>query len=94
MNVPGPVKAVAKKAGEYLAFAAVFGTIGTYWLNTEVERRMGELAANPGDHPTVVANTTKLNTLEAGQTRIETKVDAFSSKFLEYLERQARENGN
>jgi hypothetical protein len=87
--IPEPTKALAKKLGEYMALIAVFGTVGTYWINTEVERRMGELAPDAGVHPTVVSNSTKLETLEAGQERIEDKVDAFSTKFLEYLERQA-----
>jgi len=87
--IPESTKSLAKKIGEYLAFLAVFGTVGSYWINTEVERRMGELAPDAGVHPTVVANSTKLETLEAGQERIEEKVDAFSGKFLEYLERQA-----
>ena len=87
--IPESAKSLIKKVGEYLALLAVLGTVGTYWINTEVERRMGELADDPGSHPTVVANSTKLETLEAGQVRIEEKVDAFSGKFLEYLERQA-----
>lgn len=87
--IPEPVKALLKKAAEYGALLAVLATVGSYWINTEVERRMGELADDPGAHPTVVANTTKLETLEAGQVRIENKVDAFSSEFLRYLERQA-----
>lgn len=90
MDIPAPAKQFGKKLAEYVAFLAVFGTVGSYWINTEVERRMGELEANPGNHPVVVANTTKLGTLEAGQARIETKVDTFSQKFLEYLERQAQ----
>lgn len=87
--IPESAKAIGKKVAEYAAFIAVFATAGSYWINTEVERRMGELADDPGNHPTVVANSTKLETLEAGQVRIEEKVDAFSGKFLEYLERQA-----
>lgn len=94
MNIPNSYKVWGKRIGEYFAFLAVFGVVSSYWINTEVERRMGELETNPGDHPTVVANTTKLATIEAGQTRIETKVDAFSGKFLEYLERQSRREGN
>jgi hypothetical protein len=87
--IPESARNIGKKVAEYAAFLAIFATAGSYWINTEVERRMGELADDPGSHPTVVANTTKLETLEAGQERIEDKVDAFSSKFLEYLERQA-----
>lgn len=87
--IPESARSIGKKVAEYAAFLAIFATAGSYWINTEVERRMGELADDPGSHPTVVANTTKLETLEAGQVRIEEKVDAFSGKFLEYLERQA-----
>lgn len=82
-------KAIAKKLVEYAAVTAVLGTMGTYWINTEVERRMNELASDPSTSPVVVANSTKLASLEQGQIRIEAKVDKFSEKFLEYLERQA-----
>jgi len=83
-------KELLRKLGETLAMLAVLGTVGTYWINTEVERRMGELASDPGKNPAVVANTVKLENLEDGQVRIEAKVDKFSDKFLEYLERQAK----
>lgn len=82
---------VGKKIGEYVALLAVLGTVGTYWINTEVERRMNELAQDPSTHPTIVQNTTKLESLEAGQVRIETKLDAFAGQFLGYLERQAED---
>lgn len=94
MSMPPVAREIAKKVGEYAVFVAVFGTIVTYWVNTEVERRMNELAIDPASAPAVVANTTKLGTLENGQKRIETKVDAFSGKFLEYLERQLEREGN
>ena len=61
-----------------------------YYIDKQVERRMNELAIDPSAAPAVVANTTKLETLAEGQTRIEGKVDAFSTKFMEYLERQAQ----
>jgi len=93
VSIPTQAKEVAKKVGEYIVFAAVCGTVGTYWINTEVERRMDELATDPASAPAVVANTTKLAHIESGQARIEGKVDAFSQKFLEYLERQSRGNG-
>jgi hypothetical protein len=88
--IPEPAKGAARKVAEYAAFFAVFATIGSYWINTEVERRMGELAPDPGAHPVVVTNTTRLDGLEAGQERIEGKVDAFSREFLKYLERQSQ----
>lgn len=83
-------KDVLKKFGEWVALLAVLGTVGSYWINTEVERRMNELASDPGKHPSVVANSTRLEALENGQARIEGKVDRFSDKFLEYLERQSQ----
>lgn len=83
---------IAKKLGEWAALLAVVGVVGSLWIDSEVERRMNELVPPPPDaakSPAVVANTTKLQSLEAGQKRIEGKVDAFSGKFLEYLEREA-----
>jgi len=84
------LKKIVPKVIEYAAFFAVIATVGTYWINTEVERRMNELAIDPSAAPAVVENKTKLASLEVGQARIEGKVDAFSTKFLEYLERQAQ----
>lgn len=83
------MKDLGKKLVEWAAVAGVLAVAGSYWINTEVERRMKELASNPADAPEVVAISTKVEGLEAGQARIETKVDAFSSQFLAYLERQA-----
>lgn len=77
-----------KKLGEIVGILAVIGVIGTYWINTEVERRMGELVPNAGNNPTVIANKTKLETLAQGQARIENKVDTFSTEFTKYLQRQ------
>ena len=91
MDIPAPAKSIGKKVAGYAAFLAVFGTVGSYWINTEVERRMIELASDPGSHPVVVELKTTQVALKDGQKRIETKVDAFSSKFLDYLERQANE---
>jgi hypothetical protein len=82
---------IGKKIAEWVGIAVAFGVIGSWWINTEVERRMNELAQDPSTHPTIVTATTKLETLEAGQVRIETKVDAFASQFLQYLERQAED---
>lgn len=88
--IPVAVKAVVIKGAEYIAFLAVFGTVGTYWINTEVERRMGELIQDPGNHPTVVQLQTEMIFMKQSQIRIEAKVDTFSAKFLEYLERQTQ----
>lgn len=87
--IPESAKNLGKKVAEYAAFVAIFATAGSYWINTEVERRMSELATDPGEHPAVVELRTETDNIKQGQVRIETKVDAFSSKFLEYLERQA-----
>ena len=84
------LKKILLKGGEWIGLLVVFGGLGSLWINTEVERRMGELATDPANAPAVVANTTKLESIEAGQIRIERKVDAFSTKFMEYLERQAQ----
>lgn len=90
MMIPVAAKAVAAKIVEWAAFAAVFGTVGTYWINTEVERRMDELATDPANHPAVVTLQTEMVSVKESQVRVEAKVDAFSAKFLEYLERQSQ----
>ena len=77
---------VAELAG-MLGAVAVFGT---YWINTEVERRMKELAQDPGSAPVVVELQTEVENIEQTVGRVEDKVDAFSAQFLAYLERQAR----
>ena len=84
------MKAMLKKAGEWVGLLAVFGVAGTYWINTEVERRMNELAIDPSAAPAVVTLQAEVANIEASQVRIERKVDDFSGKFLEYLERQAQ----
>lgn len=88
--IPVAAKTIAVKIAEWGAFAAVFGTIGSYWINTEVERRMDELATDPSKHPAVVTLQTEMVGVKESQARIETKVDMFSTKFLEYLERQSQ----
>jgi len=88
--IPVAVKVAAVKVAEYVTFLAVFGTVGTYWINTEVERRMGELAQDPSKHPAVVTLQTEVRVMKESQVRVERKVDAFSTKFLEYLERQSQ----
>ena len=84
------LKRFGAKTAEYVAFLAVFGTVGTYWINTEVERRMVELAEDPASHPVVVELKTTQSSLKEGQRRIEGKVDAFSQEFIKFLERQSR----
>lgn len=90
MTIPGPAQSVGKKVAEYAAFFAIFATVGSYWINTEVERRMEELASDPGKHPTVVELVTEVENIENTVVRVEDKVDAFAGKFLEYLERQSQ----
>lgn len=90
MMIPVAAKAVGVKVAEWVTFAAVFGTIGSYWINTEVERRMDELATDPANHPAVVQLQTEMVFVKESQVRVEKKVDAFSGKFLEYLERQSQ----
>ena len=85
------LKKALAKAGELVAMLAAVGVFGTLWINTEVERRMKELAIDPANAPAVVILQTEVENIEASQIRIESKVDAFSQKFLEYLERQARQ---
>jgi hypothetical protein len=90
MDIPTHAKSFAKKFAEYAAFLAVFGTAGSYWIDSEVERRMKELAKDPSVHPVIVEMRTRQEGFEEGQRRIETKVDLFSDNFLRYLERQAQ----
>ena len=63
--------------------------VGSLWIDREVERRMNELAIDPAAAPVVVALNTDMQNVKASQERIEGKVDAFSTKFMEYLEREA-----
>ena len=88
MNITA--KIIATKAGEIAAIAVVLGFIGTLWINGAVEERMKELVPEASQDPVVVANQTDIENLEAGQKRIENKVDAFSSEFLAYLARQSQ----
>lgn len=90
MAIPANAKKFLKKAGEYVTLLVVFGGLGTLWINTEVERRMGELASDPASSPAVVTLKAEVDNLEDGQARIEKKVDAFSEEFLKYLARQAQ----
>lgn len=78
-----------KKIAEWAALAAVFGGVGSLWINSEVERRMNELAVDPSSAPVVVRLETEVENIESTVSRIENKVDAFGNKFLDYLERQA-----
>ena len=88
MNLSEKVKKVLTKGGEWIALIVVFGGIGTFWINTEVERRMSELMPTIGDDPAVVEAVADIENIEATMLRVETKVDAFSNKFITYLEQQ------
>lgn len=90
MNLSEKVKKVLKKGGEWIALIAAFGVLGTYWINTEVERRMTELLPAIADDPIVVEAVTDIENIEASILRVETKVDAFSNRFIAYLERQTQ----
>jgi len=94
------LKKILLKGGEWLGLLAVFGVVGSLWINTEVERRMNELAVDPESVPAIVTLQADMANVKAGQTRIEStmnarfdetdrKVDAFSREFMRYLERQA-----
>ena len=83
------VSELGKKLGEYAALAVILGGVGSLWIDREVERRMNELAVDPSAAPVVVELKTDMENVKASNERIEGKVDAFSSKFMEYLERQA-----
>jgi hypothetical protein len=85
------ISKIASKLGELAAILAVVGVAATYWINTEVERRMNELAVDPAASPVVVELVTEVDNIEATVDRVEDKVDAFSQKFIEYLERQANQ---
>lgn len=67
-----------------------------YYIDIQVEQRIAELAEGREKAPVIVelekadavfAET--LENIEASQVRIEMEVDAFSTAFLAYLERQA-----
>ena len=82
-----------KKVAEYAAVLGVLFWGVPYYIDHAVEERMKELTPEPpdiGEAAPVVELSTKVNSLAAGQERIESKVDAFSSQFLAYLERQAQ----
>jgi hypothetical protein len=82
------IKKTLVKGGEYVGLFAAFGIIGSLWINTEVERRMDELATDPALSPVVVTLQAEVANIEASQIRIEAKVDAFSASFMAYLQRQ------
>ena len=72
------------------ALVAVLAVIGVLWINTEVERRMKELIPDAAENPAVVANKTDIENIQATLTRVENKVDTFSTEFLRYLQRQSQ----
>ena len=83
---------------EIIAWVAGIGTVTAvlvsmvwgvpFYINTEVERRMNELAIDPSAAPAVVTLQAEVANIEASQVRIERKVDDFSAEFLKYLQRQ------
>lgn len=83
------ISKIAAKVGEIVAIVAAVGVVGSMWIDREVERRMNELAVDPAAAPAVVALKTDMQNVKNSQQRIEGKVDAFSQRFLEYLEREA-----
>jgi hypothetical protein len=83
------VSTVGKKLTEWAGLLAVIAVVGSLWIDREVERRMNELASDPANAPAVVTLQADMANVKATQARIESKVDTFSTKFLEYLERQA-----
>ena len=94
------LKKILLKGGEWVGLFVAFGVIGSLWINTEVERRMNELQTDPATVPVVVTLQADMANVKAGQIRLEStmnarfdstdrKLEAFSSKFMEYLERQA-----
>lgn len=88
-DIPPALKSFLKWLGQTLGTLAVFGVAATYWVNTEVERRMKELASDPGQHPVIVEIQSDVDNLEKGQIRIEGTVNTFSTEFMRYLQRQA-----
>ena len=83
------IKKAFVKGGEYVGLLVTFGIIGSLWINTEVERRMNELATDPANSPVVVTLQADVGNIKSSQVRIEAKVDAFSESFMAYLQRQA-----
>lgn len=87
------VNEVGKKLGEWAALLTLAAVIGSLWIDREVERRMNELAIDPSAAPAVVtlqADVANIKETHGAQLdRVETKVDAFSERFMAYLEREA-----
>ncbi len=91
------VRTVVLKAAEYVGALVVLGTvfltIGSMWIDREVERRMNELAIDPSASPAVVTLQADVANIKethgAALNRVETKVDAFSDRFIAYLEAEA-----
>jgi len=85
------IKKFLFKVGEWIGLGVTFGIVASLWINTEVERRMKELLPVVGDDPTVVEAVGDIKNIEGSVIRIEAKVDAFSGRFIAYLERQAND---
>lgn len=87
---------IAKWAGGIAAALTVTGLVlwgVPYYIKSvvddQVKIKMAELTTDPAAAPAVVTLTNDVTHLKAGQDRIEGKVDAFSTQFLQYLEREA-----
>ena len=80
---------VAAKVGEVVGIIAAVGFVASLWIDREVERRMNELAIDPSAAPAVVELKTEMDNVEQTMVRVEGKVDAFSTEFMKYLERQS-----
>ena len=85
------IKKFLFKVGEWIGLGVTFGIVASLWINTEVERRMNELMPVIGDDPAVVEAVGDIENIEGSVSRIEAKVDAFSGRFIAYLERQAND---
>ena len=83
------MNAGVKKIVEYAALVSVIAGMGKLFINTEVERRMEELAKDPGKHPVIVELVTESDNTQEQLVRIEGKVDAFSTEFTRYLQRRS-----
>lgn len=87
---------IGTKAGEYAVLAAILFFALPYYIDREVDRRMGEID-DAAPEPTPLSETgpivelsTQIDTLSEGQKRIEDKVDRFADAFIKYLQREAQ----
>ncbi len=93
-------KAIAARVGEYAAIVAVLGFVGKLWINTEVERRMGELLPEPPkieESAPVVELSAKVDgvllnqaTAASERQQIVTRVDGLYTVMYEFINSQAQ----